>query len=118
MKILIVDDSTVNNIMLENLFTDQGYETYSLVESESVMEVLNTFHPDIILLDIMMPGMSGFDILKRMKEQSINIPTIILTAYKNQDYERQAKELGAKAYFTKPFNHQDLIKAIKDATSQ
>lgn len=118
MKILIVDDSTVNNIMLENLFADQGYETYSVVESESAMEALDTFQPDILLLDIMMPGMSGFDILKQMKENSINIPTIVLTAYKNNEYEKQAKELGAEAYFTKPINHKELLKAIKSATSQ
>jgi len=118
MKILIVDDSTVNNIMLENLFDDQGYETHSEVESESALEALKTLQPDILLLDIMMPGMSGFEVLKQMKKESIHIPTIVLTAYKNSDYKKQAIELGAKAYFTKPVNHKELLKAIKSATSK
>lgn len=118
MKILIVDDSTVNNIMLENLFADQGYETHSVVESESATEAVKTYQPDILLLDIMMPGMSGFEVLKQMKSESISVPTIVLTAYKNSDYEKQAKELGADAYFTKPVNHKELLEAIKNATSK
>jgi len=118
MKILIVDDSTANNILLENLFDSHGYDCYSVLESDSVLETIHTYNPDIILLDIMMPGLTGFDILKLMKKHSIKIPTIILTAYKNNDYEKQAKELGAVEYFSKPFNQKELIKTIKEVTSQ
>jgi len=118
MKILIVDDSTANNILLENLFSNHGYDCYSLLESDSVMDTINTYKPDIILLDIMMPGLTGFDILKLMRKHSIKIPTIVLTAYKNKDYAKQAKELGAAGYFSKPFNQDELIKTIKEVTSQ
>ncbi len=118
MKILIVDDSTANNILLENLFESYGYESYSVLESDSVLDAIHTYKPDIILLDIMMPGLTGFDILKLMKRHSINIPAIILTAYKNNDYEKQAKELGAVEYFSKPFNQKELIKTIKEVTAK
>ena len=118
MKILIVDDSTVNNILLENLFESHGYDCYSVLESDSVIDTINTYKPDIILLDIMMPGLTGFDILKLMNKHSIKIPTIILTAYKNSDYKKQAKELGAVEYFSKPFDQEELLKTIKEVTSK
>ena len=118
MKILIVDDSTANNILLENLFSSYGYDSYSLLEGDSVLETIKTYNPDIIILDIMMPGLTGFDILKQLKEHSISTPTVILTAYKNNSYEKQAKELGAIEYFSKPFNQEELIKTIKEITSK
>lgn len=117
MRILVVDDSTINNIMLENILSSYGYETYSILESESVMKNIDSYKPDLILLDLMMPGMSGFDILKQMQKQSINIPTIVITAFNDTGYAKRAKELGATAYITKPLDHEKLINTIKEATS-
>lgn len=116
MKILIVDDSTINNILLENLFSSYGYDTNSVLESDAVMDHIQSYQPDVILLDLMMPGLNGFDILKEMNKNNLDIPTIVLTAYKNQEYAKKAKALGARAYYTKPFNQEELIQTIQDIT--
>ncbi|MFP4448470.1 MAG: PleD family two-component system response regulator [Bacteroidales bacterium] len=114
MKILLIDDSTINNIIMENLLSEYGYETYSLLESEKAINVIISYKPDLIILDLMMPGISGFDILKHMQEQSIAIPTLVVSAYKDEGYQKKVKELGALKYFTKPFDHKDLIKCIEE----
>lgn len=114
MKILLIDDSTINNIMMENLLSEYGYETYSLLESDRAINIINSYKPDLIILDLMMPGISGFDILKHMHEQSIQIPTLVVSAYKDEGYEQKVKELGALEYFTKPFDQKDLIESIKE----
>ena len=118
MKVLLVDDSTINNIMMENLLSSYGFDTHSILESASVIRAINEYNPDLILLDLMMPGLSGFDILKKMNEEKITIPTIVITAYHDQGYAKKAKALGAKHYITKPFNHEDLIIKIKETISQ
>ncbi len=117
MKVLIVDDSTVNNILLENLLQNHGYETHSVLEGSEVMKSIDTFSPDLIILDLMMPGLSGFDILKQINNNSIKLPVIVITAYTDASYAKKSKELGAFAHFTKPFNHQSLINSVKKATS-
>ncbi len=117
MKILIVDDSTVNNIMLENILSEYGYEAHSVIDSKNVLNTIHSYQPDVILLDIMMPGLSGFDILKQMKQKDISIPTIILSAYTSEDYAKQALELGAFEYFSKPFNQKKLIQTIENSTT-
>lgn len=98
---------------MENLLSEHGYETYSLLESESAINVINTYKPDFIILDLMMPGISGFEILKQMQEKSIKIPTIVISAHKDEGYEKKVKELGALDYFTKPFDQNELIKTIQ-----
>jgi two-component system nitrogen regulation response regulator GlnG len=115
MKILLVDDSTINNIMMENLLSSHGYDTHSILESESVINNIETYQPDAIILDLMMPGLSGFDILKQMQERSINIPTIVVTAYDDAGYAKSVKEMGAVAYLSKPFNHEELLSMLKNA---
>lgn len=111
-KILIIDDdmrlqSAVMDFMLAN-----GYEGRSLSSGKAVFEALEQYTPDIILLDVMMPGEDGFSVLRRIRSVS-TVPVIMLTA-KGEDTDRiVGLELGADDYLSKPFNPRELLARIK-----
>lgn len=111
MKIYIVeDDSPIANLIRLNLNLE-GYETAIFKDGPEVLAALEGEIPDLILLDIMLPGISGFEIQSRIKEK--NIPVIFLTARTNVNDKLLGLELGADDYITKPFDNRELILRIK-----
>ncbi|HOA17122.1 MAG TPA: response regulator, partial [Fervidobacterium sp.] len=80
------------------------------------LEKMREWHPDVVILDIMMPRMDGFTVLKEMKkdDQIRNIPVIVLTAKGGQDDEEIALSLGAKKVMTKPFSPTQLIEEVRN----
>lgn len=112
MKIYIVeDDSPIANLIRLNLHLE-GYATSIFSDGRSVLEAIdNDEIPDLILLDIMLPGMSGFEVQSRIKEK--NIPVILLTARTNLNDKLLGLELGADDYITKPFDNRELVLRIK-----
>lgn len=113
MKLLIIDDSTVNNIILQNLLEDMGYEVSSALNAKDAFEIIKEFSPDLILLDLMMPEISGFDLLRRFRKEKINIPVVIVSAFSDDEYIRKAKELGARDYLLKPVDKENLASCIE-----
>ena len=113
MKLLIIDDSTVNNIILQNLLEDMGYEVSSALNAKDAFEIIKEFSPDLILLDLMMPEISGFDLLRRFRKEKINIPVVIVSAFSDDEYIRKAKELGAWDYLLKPVDKENLASCIE-----
>lgn len=111
MKIYIVeDDNAIANLIRLNLNLE-GYETAIFSDGEGVLEALARETPSLILLDIMLPGISGFEVQSRIKEK--NIPVIFLTARTNVNDKLLGLELGADDYITKPFDNRELILRIK-----
>jgi CheY-like chemotaxis protein len=78
----------------------------------------NVTDNDCIILDLRMPGMNGFDLMKKLRAKCIQIPIICVTAFDAAESREQAQELGASAYFTKPVDDQALIDAINWATQR
>ena len=78
MKLFIIDDSTVNNIFLQSILEEYGYIVHSAISGEEALRKIETFGPDVILLDLMMPGMSGIDLLKKFREMELDIPVVII----------------------------------------
>jgi len=113
MKLLIIDDSTVNNIILQNLLEDMGYEVSSALNAKDAFEIIKEFSPDLILLDLMMPEISGFDLLRRFRKEKINIPVVIVSAFSGDEYIKKAKELGARDYLLKPVDKENLASCIE-----
>ena len=110
-SILVVDDSESNiDILVETLGDD--YELRVAMEGESALEQIAEHHPDLILLDIMMPGMDGYEVCTRLKEneQTQNIPVVFLTAMSQEQDEAKGLALGAVDYICKPFS-PELVKA-------
>jgi CheY-like chemotaxis protein len=114
MKLLIIDDSTVNNILIQNILEDQGYYVRTALNGKEALDEIEKFSPDLIFLDLMMPGISGFQLLEKFQEKNIFIPVVIISAFNKDEYKEKAKQLGAKGYLLKPVNRRALISAVHD----
>ena len=110
-RILVVDDDAMNLMLTKRILEKQ----YNVLLAESGKEALNKMKGekiDLILLDIAMPGMNGIETFERMKEISVDIPVIFLTASGYEDDVRNAIRLGAVNYLKKPFFPQELMKRV------
>lgn len=116
-KILIVDDQYGIRILLNEVFQREGYVTYQAANGMQALEIVRKHHPDLVLLDMKIPGMDGIEILKRLKDIDPDIKVIIMTAYGELDMIQETKELGALMYFAKPFDIDDLRAAVKSHLS-
>jgi two-component system, response regulator, stage 0 sporulation protein F len=113
-KILIVDDQFGIRILLNEVFQKEGYNTYQAANGLQALDILKKHDPDLVLLDMKIPGMDGIEILKRMKVIDKEIRVIIMTAYGELDMIQEAKELGAIMHFAKPFDIDDIRAAVKN----
>ncbi|MCC5629815.1 hybrid sensor histidine kinase/response regulator [Nostoc sphaeroides] len=113
--ILVVDDTTTNLEIVFNILTNIGFKVITENNGESAIKQVESRPPDLILLDVMMPGIDGFETCKRLKYNSdtCDIPVIFMTA--NSDTESKVKGLniGAVDYITKPFHEEELLARIK-----
>lgn len=114
-KVLIVDDETNIVISLQFLMEQVGYRVDVARTGEEALEKIAVFLPDLILLDVMLPGVSGYDICQRVRQtpawQAMKI--VMLTA-KGRDVERaKGLALGANAYVTKPFSTKELLAEVQ-----
>ncbi len=114
-SILIVDDALINIQFLFDLLTQSGFEVAVAQNGERALEVAEEALPDLILLDIMMPGIDGFETLTRLKSNSKTkeIPVIFMTALADVDRKVKGLELGAVDYITKPMKNQEALARIK-----
>lgn len=111
-KILVVEDEkAIADIIIFNLERD-GFETLEANDGPTGLEMALQENPDLILLDVMLPGMDGFEVCKRVREQSL-VPIIMLTAREEETDKIVGLELGADDYVTKPFSMRELIARIR-----
>ena len=118
--ILCVDDEPANLKLLENILVPRGYEVVSAASGEDALQKVKTRTIDLVLLDLMMPGMDGLQVSRKIKENKKyrNIPIIMLTAYSG--VESYIKSLSGEvfAYLHKPFETEELIKIVRTALGQ
>ncbi|MFE8698041.1 response regulator [Cytobacillus sp. FJAT-53684] len=112
-KILIVDDQFGIRILLNEVLQKEGYDTYQAANGIQALEIVTNHSPDLVLLDMKIPGMDGIEILKRMRVIDKEICVIIMTAYGELDMIQEAKDLGALTHFAKPFDIDDIRAAVK-----
>ena len=113
MRILNIDDSTVNNMLMEHILNSLGHETISVIEGSEAIEKIREYQPDVIILDLMMPGKSGLDVLEDLRAEGIQTPVIVITAMNSHDLRNQAFALGAADYQPKPVNANSLQKRLE-----
>ncbi|WP_156476251.1 sporulation initiation phosphotransferase Spo0F [Bacillus nakamurai] len=112
-KILIVDDQYGIRILLNEVFNKEGYQTFQAANGIQALDIVVKERPDLVLLDMKIPGMDGIEILRRMKMIDDSIRVIIMTAYGELDMIQESKELGALTHFAKPFDIDEIREAVK-----
>lgn len=116
-KILVIDDLPENIFILQDRLAQEGYEVITAYGGNDGMEKAYSTLPDLILLDVMMPDMSGLDVCKTLvnDEKTKHIPIILVTAKAGAEDTKEGLEAGAFDYIKKPFNRIELIARVKSA---
>ncbi|BDA73681.1 two-component hybrid sensor and regulator [Calothrix sp. PCC 7716] len=113
--ILIVDDTPTNLEVLSETLYDAGFEVAIALDGESALAQVQVGDFDLILLDVMMPGIDGFETCRRLKADSVSnhIPIIFMTALSDNESKVKALEIGAVDYITKPFHEKEVLARVK-----
>ena len=112
-RVLIVEDEkNIVDIIRFNLIRE-GFDTVEAYDGEAGLALARSEKPDLILLDVMMPKMMGFDVCRLLREEGDNVPVIILTAREEEEDKVMGLEIGADDYITKPFSMRELIARVR-----
>lgn len=111
-KVLIVDDQNGIRVLLTEVFSSEGYRTFQASNGKLALDIVNKQAPELVLLDMKIPGMDGLEILKHIKKINPDIKVIMMTAYGELDMIKEATESGALMHFTKPFDIDELRNAV------
>ncbi|NWN81969.1 MAG: response regulator [Halomonas sp.] len=119
-KVLVVDDEPNIVLSLEFLMQQAGFEVVTAEDGESALSRVQEGAPDLVLLDISLPGISGFDVLERLRGDTTHarLPIIMLTAHGREVEREKGLALGADDYVTKPFSTQALVEKVKSLLSE
>lgn len=112
-KILIVEDNVDLANGLEVNLKKEGYKVLKTISGEDALKIAVRDSPDLIILDIMLPGISGFDVCRELRNKSVEIPIIMLTAKSDETDRVVGLEIGADDYITKPFGIRELLARIR-----
>lgn len=114
-KILVVDDVPLNVELLRTYLNTAGYHVFEAGDGEQAMQIVAQKKPDLLLLDIMMPKMNGFEVCKRLKSDPKTrfIPIVMVTALQSIEDKVQGIEAGADDFITKPFNKMELLARVR-----
>lgn len=113
-KILIVDDEPNILLSLEYLFKKEGFKVFIARDGQEALEIISEDEPQLVLLNIMMPKVDGYEVCRHIKEQHNNIKVVFLTAKSKQQDVEKGLNLGADLYLTKPFGNKDLVTRVKN----
>ncbi|MBW4612940.1 MAG: hybrid sensor histidine kinase/response regulator [Desmonostoc vinosum HA7617-LM4] len=114
-KILVVDDTPANLEVICETLGDAGYEVITAIDGDRALKRVQTHPPDLILLDVQMPGIDGFETCQQLKANpaTANIPVIFMTALSDTDSKVKGFDLGAVDYVTKPFQEKEMLARVK-----
>ena len=111
--ILVADDDQSIRSLLQNFLEDEGFRTVEAKAGRDVIPAINKHLPDVVLMDVRMPGMSGLEVLDQMQRLHITIPVLMMTAYGTSNVAIEAIQRGAYDYVTKPFDIDDLLLTLR-----
>ena len=115
--IVIVDDEECVRRALNRLLRAAGFRVQSFDSGAQFIESLGIVHPACVVLDLHMPGMSGFDVQLRLKDAGIPLPVVVITGHDTDESQQRALHGGAVAYLRKPVDDQALLSAIAAAVA-
>ena len=110
-KLLVVDDEIGVSDDLRDFLRKRGYDAISTTSGIEALQLIKREKPNIIVLDILMEGMTGIEVLREIKKTYPKIRVIMLTALEDEATQDQCKKLGASAYIIKPYSYEEILKA-------
>jgi len=113
-RILVIEDEPAIRLAVERNLTGHGFDVRGIDSAEGGLELETRFHPDLVLLDLVLPDVEGFEVIQRLRSRS-SIPIIVLTVRGAEQDKVRALELGADDYLTKPFGVDELLARIRVA---
>jgi DNA-binding response OmpR family regulator len=115
-KVLLVDDEPNILVAIEFLLKKEGYQVFKAQDGEKALDAMQQLHPNIVVLDVMMPGIDGFEVAKRIRSNPAYEDTriIFLTAKGTPNDRYQGYATGGEVYITKPFDNEELINTINE----
>jgi GAF domain-containing protein/FixJ family two-component response regulator len=115
-KVLVVDDAQgVIDFLSDYVLRPNGYEVLSAVDGEGGLALALAQKPDLIILDLEMPKMSGMEVLEALKRRGVDVPVIIITFHGSETIAAQSFRMGVKNYITKPFKMEEILEAVEQA---
>jgi two-component system cell cycle response regulator DivK len=115
-SILVIEDQDDNRRILRDLLTSVGYEVIEAVTGEDGVTAAETYRPDLILMDIQLPGLDGYEATRQIKANRAlrQIPIIVVTSYALSGDDVKAFDAGCDAYVSKPFSPRELLAKIRE----
>ena len=114
-KILVADDSWLIRQMVGKVLKANGHEVEEVVNGREALERATAEPPDCILLDLLMPELSGFEVLEGLRQQKLAVPVVVLSADIQDTSRNRCLELGASQFLNKPFDEEKVLQAINQA---
>lgn len=112
-KILIIDDDVTALDIVDFLFEDQGFEVIRQVDGQSALDLVEEVIPDIVLIDLMMPNMSGQETVQHLRSKGISVPIVAFTALDDPEVHQEALDAGCNLVLTKPCKPKVLVEHIE-----
>jgi DNA-binding response OmpR family regulator len=116
MKILLVEDEPKINLFVKKGLEQQGYVVDSVTDGSAALEMVSVAPYDLVILDLMLPGQNGFDVLGNMKQFGIKSPVMIISALGNSEHVIRGLDLGAIDYVRKPFDFGEFLARVRAIT--
>ncbi len=113
MYILVVDDDRFANALVQFVLSKEGFEVETIDSPRGALQMIQKREPDLLIVDVMMPFLNGFEFAKKLREDGYDIPFIFITAQDGIDKKLEGFGIGADDYVCKPFNHQELVARVQ-----
>lgn len=110
-KILVVDDEEHIHLLYQEELAEEGYDVRSVLSGEEALKLFDSYAPDLVILDINMPGMDGIEVLRQMKQKRPATPVILSSAY--PEYKQDLASWASDDYIVKSFNLDELKRSVK-----
>ncbi len=115
LKVMLVDDEEDFTSALAERLELRGYKVFAFYDGEQALEEFESESPDVVILDIKMPGLGGIEVLKRLKTINASVPVLLLTGYGSTEEGIKGMQFGAYDYIMKPLNIDELINKLNEA---
>jgi GAF domain-containing protein/CheY-like chemotaxis protein len=117
-KILIVEDEQALSQLMDTMMQTNGYRTVIARDGVEGLDLATRERPDLILLDLHLPKMGGMEVLRGLREQQVNLPVVVVTAWRTERLVIEALRLGVKDYITKPFSMNEMLDVVQRALTE